>query len=556
MTKLVSPVAVILAALALSVALGQPPAETDLLDRFKAEAPKAWERYREFIATLQGTSAGTPFDVATGREPLPFSAQSKFKQGDGSMWWWKKTVRSDGKYAITVEGVNSQYAFTLAGTGETDLHVKQLTFFPADLKPQYKLVNLQQRTRRALCPNFYIENLELPNLLKSPIYKITDISDDPGPGQEQALKVAYELQLPKAGPAANRKGSFRVDPAHDWVVLDYWSVSSAGFQQKSTGQFEYDFTATMPLLKRHKIKLEVAPLAPQTPPLKPDEPIVAPKTTAPISREDVVEYDLISARGLEEKNFTLSAFGLREVNQAEWVQQQSVAELLEDNTAFIIGKLNNPGANDGSRAVQNEEVHFSGKAALEVTPFQRYQPNMPNWRYQIAEMPALGQYRYVRFAWKRTVGPGIMLQLHASPNAWHRYYAGTVSDQTKSWGAMIRVGDKPPRKWEVVTRDLFQDFGPFTITGIGFSPMEGAGQGFFDHIYLGRTIEDLDRMTAQKKNVDDGPDAIIADAGADGAKSGATPMRWKVWAVAGIILLVGILAMAIYFFASPKTNAK
>ena len=51
----------------------------------------------------------------------------------------------------------------------------------------------------------------------------------------------------------------------------------------------------------------------------------------------------------------------------------------------------------------------------------------------------------------------------------------------------------------MVTRDLFADFGqvPFTLTGMAFAPMDGIA--LFDHVYLGRTIEDLDRVTNAAK---------------------------------------------------------
>jgi hypothetical protein len=45
----------------------------------------------------------------------------------------------------------------------------------------------------------------------------------------------------------------------------------------------------------------------------------------------------------------------------------------------------------------------------------------------------------------------------------------------------------------VVTRDLFKDFGTLTIQGISLAPMDGDGAALFDHVYLGRTIADLDR---------------------------------------------------------------
>ena len=55
------------------------------------------------------------------------------------------------------------------------------------------------------------------------------------------------------------------------------------------------------------------------------------------------------------------------------------------------------------------------------------------------------------------------------------------------------VDDKLPDEWTVVTRDLFADFGEFTLNGLAFSPIDGA-HAYFDHIYLGHTVDDLDTV--------------------------------------------------------------
>ena len=59
---------------------------------------------------------------------------------------------------------------------------------------------------------------------------------------------------------------------------------------------------------------------------------------------------------------------------------------------------------------------------------------------------------------------------------------------------------RAPGEWTVVTRDLFKDFGgAFLLHGMALTPMDGTA-GYYDHMYLGRTIEDLDKVTAAKKN--------------------------------------------------------
>lgn len=216
----------------------------------------------------------------------------------------------------------------------------------------------------------------------------------------------------------------------------------------------------------------------------------------------------------------------------------AVVELLEDDTDFLIKHLTNPGANDGSIHDRSEETAFSGTASLYVTPFQRFNPSLPGWKFKIVENPGPGEYRYLRFAWKRTEGPGIMLQLFGQPAAWHRYYAGTLSKRTQSWtGDMIRVAEEVPREWEPVTRDLYKDFGSFTVIGLGLTPLEGGGQAYFDHMYLGRTIEDLNRVTEAKKKV---AEPLPPPAGDDGSRS------WLIQAlaIAGAVavLLIGVVA--------------
>src|SRR5205085_656395 len=50
-------------------------------------------------------------------------------------------------------------------------------------------------------------------------------------------------------------------------------------------------------------------------------------------------------------------------------------------------------------------------------------------------------------------------------------------------------------KWTVITRDLFADFGQRTIQGMALTVF-GTQPGYFDHIYFGRNIEELDAIDA------------------------------------------------------------
>jgi hypothetical protein len=187
----------------------------------------------------------------------------------------------------------------------------------------------------------------------------------------------------------------------------------------------------------------------------------------------------------------------------------AVVELFEDDADDLIPQLTNADGAEPSTAKREDGDRFTGVCSLRVTPLQRYTPSVNGWAYPVVEKPAAGQYRYIRFAWKKAGGQGIMLQLsgHAGGQGWeHRYVAG---NPTVPWPS-VSVAEKVPAKWEVVTRDLFKDFGPLNVTGIAFTPMDGTA-GFYDHLYLARTVEDLDKVTTAALGKDPPKGALTAD---------------------------------------------
>src|SRR3954451_21603286 len=169
----------------------------------------------------------------------------------------------------------------------------------------------------------------------------------------------------------------------------------------------------------------------------------------------------------------------------------AVATLLEDNGEALLKLLTNPTGDPGEGRVERE-VTFSGTSSVKIIPMQRFSPHIPGWGYRIVERPgADDEYRYLRFAWRADGCDGIMLQLHDDRDWNVRYTAGA---DVPGWGSKF-VAPRPPGEWVVVTRDLFADFGPRTIRGIALTAFGGRA-GYFDHIYLGRSVHDLDRVDA------------------------------------------------------------
>jgi hypothetical protein len=166
----------------------------------------------------------------------------------------------------------------------------------------------------------------------------------------------------------------------------------------------------------------------------------------------------------------------------------TIAELLEDDGENLIKLMISQQGGAGS--IEANDV-FSGRSAVKITPMQLYQRALPGWAYKIAEKPRVGEYRYIRFAWKAPGAKGIMLQMHDEKD-WNLRLTAGVDEP--NWGSKF-VASAPPEKWTVVTRDLFADFGERTIQGIALTVF-GQQPGYFDHIYFGRNIEELDAIDA------------------------------------------------------------
>jgi len=180
-------------------------------------------------------------------------------------------------------------------------------------------------------------------------------------------------------------------------------------------------------------------------------------------------------------------------------------EIYEDDEKFVAMLTEG-----GGRAIPDQRDKYSGTYALRVTPDQKFNAKLPNLGVKIRENPGPGEYRYIRFAWKKAQGNAVCLQLahdgkfgpgesestdDGRKGAKFRYHAGPASD---CYGASVQVSDKLPARFEIVTRDLFHDFGEFTFTGLGFSPVDGQA-ALFDHLYLARQMEDFELIAAKKE---------------------------------------------------------
>ena len=163
-----------------------------------------------------------------------------------------------------------------------------------------------------------------------------------------------------------------------------------------------------------------------------------------------------------------------------WLRRPPTNMILVDENRELIEALNE-GA--GIAEFITADKH-TGQVSLRVTPPQRFSPRIKGWEFRIREHPGPGEYRYLRLAWKSAGAYGVMLEL-ADDGRWppaerplRRYHAGR---NTTGWQS-VEISPSAPREWTVVTRDLWKDFGDFTLTGIAPTAMGGAA--LFDRIEL------------------------------------------------------------------------
>ncbi len=193
----------------------------------------------------------------------------------------------------------------------------------------------------------------------------------------------------------------------------------------------------------------------------------------------------------------LVAFAQQPAKEIKYDKRAAVVPLLEDDAHLLIPHLTNQfdGSQQTSNASSEDVDVYSGGSCLRVTPLQRHSDRIANWTWAIKEKPvAAGEFRYIRFAWKKAGGEGIAVQLHDQNRTWIvRYHAGK---NVLNWQPTIEVANTIPKEWTVVTRDLFADNNkqPMILTGMAFTAFDGQ-HGLFDHVMLGRTIADLDEAS-------------------------------------------------------------
>ncbi len=146
---------------------------------------------------------------------------------------------------------------------------------------------------------------------------------------------------------------------------------------------------------------------------------------------------------------------------------------------------------------------YSGTSAIKVVQGEVGNTVLFTEPVVIRQQPKLGEYRFLRFVWRKQQGAPLNLRLATKGRFGDeqtlveretlRYDAGTGM---RSRAGAPHIEEKLPVEWVVVTRDLVGDWGEFSLTGLSFGSPDDH-PALLDHVYLSRTPPDLDTIAAE-----------------------------------------------------------
>jgi len=156
------------------------------------------------------------------------------------------------------------------------------------------------------------------------------------------------------------------------------------------------------------------------------------------------------------------------------------------------GRFDPVGGADRAKVKLISDDRHCGARAVRIAPGGEYRMKLGRM-ISIRERPAKGQFRYIRFAFRKYGSGQISLTLghlasHRRPN---RYQAGLDTPTDPSAQSVWRV-DLPP-EWIVMDRDIFGEFGRMDLTSLSFS-CTGGGHAVLDHVYLAAAYDDFERV--------------------------------------------------------------
>ncbi len=347
-----------------------------------------------------------------------------------------------------------------------------------------KDVATAQQRRGAVLPGWSLSEVDAASILSKSVFDSTDTRD---------LRFRKVLRTRDRFVIASR--SIKVGADHRWLSL---AISRfAENTAASTVQIKIDGRSA----GEFEVPLRQGPIDPD-PLLVPVHDFQGRTVTVEAVLYSPTETSFVDWRGL-----------------ALTTERPGVRQLFEDDEALVKTlRADRPVVETATEPV------FSGKISLKMNPGVVEAPQYFEAPAAVVELPKLGQYRFLVFAWQGT-GERLVLRLAHEGRlgtsiaegligrgaaARNRLRRRSIEDRGLRYGFSYDIGSqKPeelpplrleravPKDWRFESRDLFGDFGSLQLTGLGLECAEG-GSGYFDHLYLARTPQDVDFLRSYR----------------------------------------------------------
>jgi len=167
-----------------------------------------------------------------------------------------------------------------------------------------------------------------------------------------------------------------------------------------------------------------------------------------------------------------------------------VAELLEDGLGQSIADSRVDGA-----WLRDWRDPYRGAASVQVLANERVRISFEDVSFPIRAQPGYGEYRYLRFAWKKAGGGRVAIGLGhggewgAEPGRSRQSFRFDQGRGALTSDGARRLSRETAERWFVHTTDLVQAFGEFSLTGLELVCPDGVA-AHFDHVWLSRTAKD------------------------------------------------------------------
>ena len=195
------------------------------------------------------------------------------------------------------------------------------------------------------------------------------------------------------------------------------------------------------------------------------------------------------------RKFTLTINHLDKMNGGE-IHWRGIAFERETPSLFPLfedhGEFTSTGKNQPAKLTLLGEGAYSGKRMIKITPGGQFEMALDG-RFKIRERPTKDELRYLRFAFRKTGGGQLTLELRQPDGNLKpiRYTVGSGKlhnePSKRHWEAGI------PGEWVVCQVDLFADWGDVEIDGLVLGTPDGE-HALVDCIYLARSERDFARI--------------------------------------------------------------